>query len=126
MNSSQNKVREFHKAFDIHCEDKPTRPTDEIIHRRSRLILEEFDELIVAMTRGDLIGIADGIADLLYVVLGTAVECGIDIEPIFNEVHRSNMSKVGGYKNEFGKWIKPSSYSPADLKPILLKQLTGE
>ena len=52
-------------------------------------------------------------ADLLYVVYGTAVSYGIDMDPVFREVHRSNMSKVGGYKRDDGKWVKPATYSPA-------------
>jgi predicted HAD superfamily Cof-like phosphohydrolase len=84
---------------------------------------EEFMELINAMVADSLIEISDGLADLLYVVLGTAVEYGIDIEPIFNEVHRSNMTKVGGHLDKYGKWIKPSTYSPANLKSILRSQM---
>lgn len=87
------------------------------------LINEETSELYVNMLGDNLVGIADGIADLLYVVLGTAVEYGIDIEPIFNEVHRSNMTKKDGHLNDFGKWVKPDNYSPADLEPILRAQL---
>jgi predicted HAD superfamily Cof-like phosphohydrolase len=62
------------------------------------------------------------LGDLLYVVYGAGVTCGIDLEQVFEEIHRSNMSKVGGYKNAIGKFVKPSTYSPADLRPILLYQ----
>ena len=48
-----------------------------------------------------------------------------DIEPVFNEVHRSNMTKKGGYKNDYGKWIKPKSYSHAEIEPIIKKQING-
>ena len=61
-------------------------------------------------------------ADLLYVVYGTAVSYGIDMDPVFREVHRSNMSKVGGYKREDGKWVKPPTYSPAVIEPIWLRK----
>ncbi len=70
----------------------------------------------------DLPAIAKELADVLYVVYGTAVSLGIDMEPVFKEVHRSNMSKVGGYKREDGKWVKPSTYSPASLDKILEAQ----
>ena len=56
------------------------------------------------------------------VVYGTAVSYGIDMKPVFQEVQRSNMSKVGGHKREDGKWVKPPTYSPADITPILEKQ----
>ena len=74
------------------------------------------------MQGNNLPGIAKELADLLYVVYGTAVSLGIDMEPVFKEVHRSNMSKVGGYKREDGKWVKPPTYSPAALQDILEAQ----
>src|SRR4029453_6442141 len=70
--------------------------------------------------------IAKEVADLLYVVYGTAVSYGIDMAPVFREVHRSNMSKVGGYKREDGKWVKPATYSPAAIQPILAEQAAGQ
>jgi predicted HAD superfamily Cof-like phosphohydrolase len=86
------------------------------------LIEEEFGELREAMAQGAVSQIAKELADLLYVVYGTAVSCGIDMEPVFREVHRSNMSKVGGHKGADGKWVKPSNYSPARLEPLLREQ----
>ena len=69
-----------------------------------------------------LAALAKEMADLLYVVYGTAVSYGIDMEPVFREVHRSNLSKVGGYKRADGKWVKPPTYSPADIQPIIEAQ----
>ena len=46
------------------------------------------------------------------------------MEPVFREVHRSNLSKVGGHKRDDGKWVKPDTYSPAQLAPILSSQMT--
>lgn len=123
MRSSQNKVKEFHVCFDIPVAYSPTNLTDDAKQRRMNLINEETAELYVNMLADNLVGVADGLADLLYVVLGTAVEYGIDIEPIFNEVHRSNMTKVGGTKRYDGKWIKPSNYSPADIESLLKIQM---
>ncbi|MEC4688424.1 MAG: hypothetical protein VST64_08985, partial [Nitrospirota bacterium] len=70
--------------------------------------------------------VAKELADLLYVVYGAAVSCGIDMEPVFQEVHRSNMSKLGGYKRADGKWVKPPTYSPASIQPILQAQARSE
>ena len=74
------------------------------------------------MAQRDVEAVAKELADLLYVVYGTAVSCGLDMAPVFREVHRSNMSKVGGHKRADGKWVKPPSYSPAHLRPILAAQ----
>ncbi len=122
--TAQSMVERFHHLFDILVQRRPG-PIDERNRvLRERLIQEEFDELKEAMANEDLSAIAKELADLLYVVYGTAVSYGIDMEPVFREVHRSNMSKVGGYKREDGKWVKPASYSPAAVGPIVAGQQT--
>ena len=125
MNDAQQMVLEFHTQFDIHVAAQPTVPDESTRTLRTRLIQEEFDELQEALKAKDLPAIAKELADLLYVVYGTAVSCGIDMKPVFQEVHRSNMSKVGGYKRSDGKWVKPPTYSRAELGPILRDQNLG-
>lgn len=115
-------VEAFHRQFDIAVADRPCIPDEATCALRVKLIQEEFEELQQAMAQKDLQGMAKELADLLYVVYGSAVSCGIDMEPVFREVHRSNMSKVGGHKRADGKWVKPPTYSPADLPPILAAQ----
>ena len=122
MTDEQKQVEEFHRTFEILVSRTPTAPDDATRLLRERLIEEEFAELREAMAAGDVPSIAKELADLLYVVYGTAVSCGIDMERVFREVHRSNMSKVGGYKRADGKWVKPPTYSKAALEPILLEQ----
>ncbi|MCY3955644.1 MAG: hypothetical protein OXF47_06580 [Nitrospira sp.] len=122
MYEAQKMVREFHREFDIHVAESPSVPDPKTMVLRERLIQEEFDELKEAMKAGDLPAIAKELADLLYVVYGTAVSYGIDMAPVFREVQRSNMSKAGGYKREDGKWVKPPTYSPARVAPILESQ----
>jgi len=122
MAHEQVLVEAFHRTFDILANPVPT-----VVDRRTRelrvkLIQEEFDELKEALAAEDLSSIAKEIADLLYVVYGTAVSYGIDMDPVFREVHRSNMTKVGGYKREDGKWVKPTTYSPALIDPIVAEQ----
>ena len=125
MMQPQDMVAEFHRKFDIPISERPSIPPDATRQLRVRLIQEEFAELQEAMTAQDLPAVAKELADLLYVVYGTAVSYGVDMDPVFREVHRSNLSKVGGYKREDGKWVKPPTYSPADVKPLLAKQLSG-
>jgi predicted HAD superfamily Cof-like phosphohydrolase len=122
MIEQQRMVEEFHRKFDLRAEPAPMIPDEATRLLRVRLIQEEFDEVKDALARGDLTGIAKELADLLYVIYGTAVSCGIDMDPVFREVHRSNLSKVGGYKRGDGKWVKPPTYSPAQVGPILDSQ----
>jgi len=119
---AQQMVLKFHKEFDIHIAETPSVADEKTQALRVRLIQEEFDELKEAFKKNDLPHIAKELADLLYVVYGTAISYGIDMEPVFQEVQRSNMSKVGGYKREDGKWVKPATYSPANIAPILALQ----
>ncbi len=122
MSPEQQMVEAFHKQFEILVEPSPTLVDEKTRRLRIRLIDEEFAELRESLEKADLPGIAKELADLLYVVYGTAVSYGIDMAPVFREVHRSNMSKVGGYKREDGKWVKPATYSPADVQRVLAQQ----
>jgi predicted HAD superfamily Cof-like phosphohydrolase len=124
MSDEQNMVIAFHRAFDIIIGTSPAIPDEATCALRMSLIQEEFDELREALAQQDIEAVAKELADLLYVVYGTAVSCGIDMALIFREVHRSNMSKVGGRKRADGKWMKPPNYSPARLQPILTTQGT--
>lgn len=121
----QSMVERFHRLFDIVAQQTPGLVDEPTRVLRERLIQEEFEELKEAMGQQDLVAIAKELADLLYVVYGTAVSYGIDMGPVFTEVHRSNMSKVGGYKREDGKWVKPPTYSAAAIEPILAEQQTS-
>ena len=122
MADEQAMVEAFHRTFGIMVNPVPTVIDGQTRELRVKLIQEEFDELKEALTAEDISSIAKEMADLLYVVYGTAVSCGIDMDPVFREVHRSNMSKVGGYKREDGKWVKPVTYSPAFIDPIVAEQ----
>jgi predicted HAD superfamily Cof-like phosphohydrolase len=122
MTKEQAMVETFHRKFEILVRTAPTDLNEDTKQLRVRLIQEEFDELKEAMATGNLAAVAKEMADLLYVTYGTAVSYGIDMEPVFQEVHRSNLSKVGGYKRADGKWVKPSTYSPADIETVLEAQ----
>lgn len=124
MTKEQCDIQDFMRAANQHCPAKPTVPSIRDCNLRVSLIGEELMELNDALQKGNLVLIADALADLKYVVEGTAISCGLDLEPIFNEVHRSNMSKfIDGHRREDGKWIKGPSYSPANLAPIIEEQI---
>jgi NTP pyrophosphatase (non-canonical NTP hydrolase) len=101
---------------------------DRLVDLRFRLIAEESreatDELHkFIMGQGDRVSLAKELADVLYVVYGTADVFDIPLEEIFQEVHRSNMTKVRPdgtvAKNEFGKVLKGDSYIPPSLERFL-------
>ena len=117
-------VAEFHENFNHPVELKPTLPDMKRQLLRARLIREELEEMELAIQDEDLIEVVDGIIDLLYVVLGSALEFGISekLSELFNEVHASNMSKLENgfpiYAND-GKIMKGKDFVKPDLKRIL-------
>ena len=128
MRETQLQTLKFHKAFDIPINDSPTTNiSKELLNLRVELILEEASELIAAMVMGDLIEIADGLADLGYVLDGTAITYGLDMEPIKDEVHRSNMTKGDPeiISSLSGKVLKGDNFSPPELGRIIKDQIEG-
>ena len=123
MNLMQEQVAMWMAKFGQKGPDSLSIPDEKTKMLRQRLIQEESAELFAAIDGNDLVGIADGIADLLYVVFGTATAYGIDAQKVFDEVHRSNMTKLWPdgkpHRDAHGKVIKPNTYSPPDLAPIL-------
>lgn len=90
---------------------------------RAELIREEAAETVKAIEDGDLVAAIDGLCDLLYVTYGAAVEWGIDLAPFWDEVHRTNMAKVGGPTRGDGKKLKPPGWTPPDIAGILGRML---
>ena len=121
MQIEQDMVRKFHERFGCPVEDKPVYPTSEDAVTRLRLMQEELAELAAAIDRKDMVETADAIADLLYVVLGTAVTCGIEIGPVFHEVHRSNMTKTP--KRDGGKVSKGERFKPPNIRDVIFTQM---
>lgn len=87
-----------------------------------RLIKEEWHEADEAMQKGDLPGVADGLADLIYVSLHAAITYGIDLRPVWDAVQAANMAKEGGPTREDGKILKPEGWQPPDVAGILARQ----
>ena len=118
-------LRRFHDLFGVPAPSRPGFPSGDRVQLRTTLLCEEFGELMQALTRGDLVEVADGLADLIYVAIGTALELGIDLAPIWEEVHRSNMAKAPGgvvTRREDGKVLKPAGWTPPDVLSCILAQ----
>lgn len=122
--NSYERVREFMENYGHPVYDNPRLIDDPSWEKmRIDLIDEELDELKEAVEDRDIIAIADALGDLEYVVNGMALGCGIDLPAVVEEIHRSNMSKMGRdgkpIYREDGKVLKGEDYSPPDLKKVL-------
>lgn len=118
--TNYQKVREFHRAFGSELDQKFSEKLGSL---RFNLIREEYQEVLYELLEpeasADKKKIAKELADLLYVVYGTAATFGIDIDRVFDEVHQSNMSKLGEdgkpVYREDGKILKGPNYQPPKL-----------
>ncbi|GAH02600.1 unnamed protein product [marine sediment metagenome] len=99
--------------------------TPDYMHQRLRrnLIKEEIQETLNAIRQNDLVALADGIADSIVVLLGTAVTYGIDMRPIWDIVHESNMAKADGKLRGDGKMMKPEGWQLPDIKLEIDRQI---
>jgi predicted HAD superfamily Cof-like phosphohydrolase len=121
MSPEQKLVVEFHDKYGAPSATTPHMPDIKSRMRRARLIFTEAAEFIEAADKDDFIGMVDALADILVVTYGSAVEMGVDLEPVFAEVHRSNMSKNGGM-DVGGKILKGPAFTPPDILGELRKQ----
>ena len=114
-------LREFHSSKAIHGGLMPEAPTTDIPEwvrdLRAKLLIEEVRELYDAAMAGDIVGIADGVADVVYVAVGTAVTYGIPFDAVFAEVHRSNMTKVNTPAE--AKLVKGADYEPPQIAAVI-------
>ena len=96
MSEYLEKVAEFHKTFGAPILATPQIPSEERCNLRVNLLQEELNELSDAIKAGDIVEIADALADLQYVLSGAVLEFGLKdrFDPLFDEVQRSNMSKA--------------------------------
>lgn len=121
MSPEQAMVQEFHVKYGAPVAQRPTLISVKDRMRRARLIFTEAAEFIEAADKDDFVEMVDALADILVVTYGTAVEMGVDLEPVFAEVHRSNMSKNGG-KDAGGKILKGPGFRPPDIVQALRAQ----
>ena len=124
MKEQIEKVIEFHRAFSAPCKHEPVL-IDERSVLRFDLMKEENEEYLKAAAENDLIEVADALGDMLYILCGTIIEHGMQykIEEIFNEIQRSNMSKLGldGHPifREDGKILKGPNYFKPNIGNVL-------
>lgn len=119
-------VREFHATFGLPIVGTPGHPSEDRIKLRRDLISEEYWEYDRAVDNGDLINIAQELADILYVVYGAALEYGIPLDEVLAEVHRANMSKLDSdgsvLRREDGKVLKGPKYKAPDFEGIIFSK----
>ena len=121
--SNFNKVKAFMNTYGQDVNENASFPKDTIVQLRVDLIEEELNELKEAIKNNDLVEVADALTDILYVTYGAGHSFGVDLDKCFDEVQRSNMSKLGEdgnpIYNESGKVMKGPNYSAPDLKKII-------
>jgi predicted HAD superfamily Cof-like phosphohydrolase len=123
-------VREFHEAFSLPMGQEPSVGIDfDLAKLRVALLEEEVTEFVDASANADIIGIADALADIVYVAYGTALTYGIDLNAVLREVHRSNMSKLDQDGRPIlrsdGKVVKSELYFRPDIAGVLRQQKTA-
>ena len=121
-------VTKFHESYGLRIEHTPKANLPKNISElRFNLMKEENEEYLQAAQDQDLIEIGDALGDMLYILCGTIIAHGFQdkIESIFDEIQRSNMSKLGAdgkpiYRKD-GKVMKGPNYFKPDLKKILIE-----
>ena len=119
-------VTKFHEAFRLGIENKPqANLSEKIVELRYNLMKEENEEYLQAAQDNDLIEIGDALGDMLYILCGTIIAHGFQdkMEAIFEEIQRSNMSKLDTdgkpIYREDGKVMKGPNYFKPDLEKII-------
>lgn len=118
-------VEEFHNVFQIGNASEIKLIDERDYTLRYNLIKEENEEYLEACKKGDLVEIADALGDQLYILFGTILKHGLEhkIEEVYDEIHRSNMSKLDENGQpifrEDGKILKSSQYFKPDIRRIL-------
>tara|TARA_A100001011_G_scaffold324_1_gene419 strand:- start:13623 stop:13994 length:372 start_codon:yes stop_codon:yes gene_type:complete len=121
--SNFSSVKKFMKIFGQEIKYKADFPDKKIQNLRLSLIEEELSELKEAIKNKDIKEVADALTDILYVTYGAGHAFGVDLDKCFNEVQKSNMSKLDANGkpifNEFGKVLKGPNYFKPDLEKFL-------
>mgnify|MGYP000504180352 FL=1 len=126
MKKQLNHVEKFHDTFGIPNEYAPKADiSNELIDLRFKLMAEENEEYLEAAKNGDLVEVADALGDMMYILCGTILSHGMQhkIEEVFEEIQRSNMSKLGEdgkpIYREDGKVLKGPNYFKPNIAKII-------
>ena len=125
--SNFNKVKTFMNTYGQEVKEKASFPDNKIVQLRIDLIEEELNELKEAVKNNNIVEVADALGDILYILCGTILTHGLQhkIVEVFNEIQRSNMSKldINGKPvfREDGKILKGPNYFQPNIKEILEK-----
>ena len=121
--SNFNKVKAFMNTYGQDVKEKAEFPENKIVQLRIDLIEEELNELKEAIKNKDIVEVADALTDILYVTYGAGHSFGVNLDKCFDEVQRSNMSKLGEdgnpIYNDSGKVMKGPNYFAPNLKKIV-------
>ena len=121
--SNFEKVKTFMTTYGQEVKESASFPDENIIKLRLKLIKEELEELEQALNDKNLLEVADALTDILYVTYGAGHSFGINLDVCFDEVQRSNMSKLDEdgkpIYNEYGKVMKGPNFSKPNLKQFI-------
>ena len=121
--SNFSKVKTFMNTYGQDVKEQASFPDDKIVQLRVDLIEEELNELKEAIENNDIVEVADALTDILYVTYGAGHSFGVDLDECFEEVQKSNMSKLGEdgnpIYNDSGKVMKGPNYFAPNLKKII-------
>jgi len=121
--SNFEKVKNFMITYGQEVKESASFPDENIIKLRIKLIQEELEELEQALNDKNLLEVADALTDILYVTYGAGHSFGINLDVCFEEVQRSNMSKLDEdgkpIYNEYGKVMKGPNFSKPNLKQFI-------
>ena len=122
-------VKAFHEAFKLPVRHEPTGlVSDQELTLRYNLMKEENEEYLEAAKNGDIVEIADALGDMLYILCGTINAHGLQdkIAAVFEEIQRSNMSKLDDngepIYREDGKVMKSTNYFKPDIRSVLERE----
>lgn len=125
MHKAEQQIRELMTAFEQDRPLTPVLPDYDVRELRQNMLEEEYQEYVEAENDHDIVEVADALADMMVIIIGTAIAYGIPIAKVWDEVHRSNMAKVDSdtgtvKKRHDGKVLKPDTWTPPNITGVLM------